>query len=264
MLLLCLEAVLGITRWTDVSEIRAGYCRPSLTVCLPVHSAAQMPGSSKQLLALTSHSVVISLYPAEEAKIEVEIKAEHGKLNCDFPAHSKDDGLYKLTAKSDGSFVYSDSKQYHQLFYDLTLDSKALGESSADSKFAADIDATKAFCVSSADACTFLERAADAYLLNTKEAADFITFVLPRMEMSPWTLIEFCPARYLQHIPLRVSPKPDVMIRLLVLMRALESAVECGLDAAKSTFPQCPSERKGFVVCEWGAVDLDDNAWHIA
>jgi len=85
--------------------------------------------------------------------------------------------------------------------------------------------------------------------LNQKEIADFLEFWAPKMPNSPYVRLTWFTNDELNKLaPLKVTPKPDSIIRVF-----LDFA---GLDKPVSIAPQVlPSyDRSGFTVVEWGGL----------
>lgn len=189
--------------------------------------------------------------------VTVSIKPQ-GAFTCEYPSTSSP-GVHRVAVGADGTLTRSEAdgktSVWHQLFYDAVLDSKKLTES----KQSLQIDRSLAHCISSEGATAFLEGVADAHRLNPKEAADFITLFLPRMEMADFTLVQINPPALLEQLVVAIEPKPDAFIRCFIMTQAVPEAVTCGAPALPSV-----AERKGFVCTEWGGMNLDERRLHIA
>jgi hypothetical protein len=70
------------------------------------------------------------------------------------------------------------------------------------------------------------------------------------METNRINFIHFATDEYDRHVPLHITPKPDTVIRVFMLFRALDSPI--------AVTPQrlTKIERKGFTVVEWGGTEL--------
>ncbi|MCF2661721.1 hypothetical protein I6E42_06305 [Pseudoflavonifractor phocaeensis] len=66
------------------------------------------------------------------------------------------------------------------------------------------------------------------------------------MESNPYNLISFQGEAYTSHARLSVTPAPDILLRVFMAWKPLESPVE--VEPQVLTAP----ERSGFTVVEWG------------
>ena len=86
--------------------------------------------------------------------------------------------------------------------------------------------------------------------LNEKETADFLEFWIPKIleEKLPYIEFSFVPKEMMDQVaPLKISPKPDTVIRVFMVYRPTS---EPGSSVPRYT----ARERKGFTVIEWGGA----------
>jgi hypothetical protein len=65
-----------------------------------------------------------------------------------------------------------------------------------------------------------------------------------------YNLIHFATKKYTDSAPLEITPKPDSMLRIFMLMKSVGKKIEIK-EQVLETF-----ERKGFAVVEWGGSEL--------
>ncbi|MBR5425624.1 MAG: hypothetical protein IK106_03805 [Clostridiales bacterium] len=73
---------------------------------------------------------------------------------------------------------------------------------------------------------------------------------MPRLQASPYNLISFPNEKYNEWAKLNVSPAPETVIRVYMVFKPLDEAVEIP-EEQKLSLPERPV-RKGFTVVEWG------------
>jgi len=173
---------------------------------------------------------VIYLYPETETNVSVTVVPTGG-----FTKTEPDYGSgWNVRATPESALLnYADSKIYPYLFWE----GKALN-------YAMD---NKGFSVAREEVVPFLQEKLAFQGLNEKEIADFMEFWVPRMQARPYYFVTFVPqSDFDQMAPMKVSPRPDTVIRVFMDYR--------GLDHPITVEPQTLTarERKGFTVVEWG------------
>ncbi len=109
---------------------------------------------------------------------------------------------------------------------------------------------SKGFIVKKEDVPNFLSEILSKLGLNEKEKTDFMQAWLPSFSGSPYYFITFLDQSTINKIaPLRISPKPDTLIRILMDFKPLEKPV----TVEKLEFRPIP-QRDGFTVVEWGGL----------
>ena len=177
---------------------------------------------------------VIYLYPEEERSVSVTLDYD-GEIISSYP--DMNDGTWTVTASPDGVLTDADGRQYPYLFWE--------GSSNATYDF------RRGFVVAGEDTAEFLEEKL-AYLgLSDTEAADFITYWLPKMQDNEYNLIAFQGRAYTDVSRLDVDPAPDTVIRVFMAWKPVDGDMglpEQGLPKGK---------RSGFTVVEWGGVEVE-------
>ena len=175
-----------------------------------------------------AYKPVIYLYPEEETQVTVELDYD-GQLTCTYPSY---EGSWTVTAAPDGTLTDGAGKEYNYLYWEGTDRIR--------------YDFSQGFCVAGADTAAFLEDALAQLGLTRREANEFIVYWLPQLESNPYNLISLQGEAYTSHARLSVTPAPDVLLRVFMAWKPLESPVE--VEPQVLTAP----ERSGFTVVEWG------------
>lgn len=177
---------------------------------------------------------VIYLYPTCTQKVHVSIKYK-GIMSHTYPTYPKEG--WQVSAEPNGTLFDDYGKEYYALFWEGIPHQEIVPKDG--------------FIVSGKETATFLEEKL-AYLgLNRREANEFIMYWLPRMEDNPYNLIHFAGAEYLNQAELSIQPKPESMIRIMMITQALHSKINFPMQDLKPL----KKTRKGFTVVEWGGSE---------
>ncbi len=199
-------------------------------------SPLQIEKSSQYTIVASLPSVlmkkpVIYLYPAQKQTINVVLNYK-GVLIHTYPAYPKSG--WTVTAEPNGTLWDEKGQEYYALFWE-GLPSKPLVPKDG-------------FIVPAKETVAFLEEKL-AYLgLNRREANEFIMFWLPQMEGNPYNLIHFSGTEYENMAGLTITPKPETVIRVMMLTLPLKSKISFPLQDLTSL----KKVRKGYTVVEWG------------
>lgn len=177
---------------------------------------------------------VIYLYPTSEQTVSVKLDYK-GKLTCTYPKYN--DG-WKVKAKPDGTLtnIY-DNKEYSYLYW----------EGNSNNKY----DMSKGFVVKGSDTEKFLQEKL-AYLgLTPKEYNEFIVYWLPILQQNKYNLIAFAGEDYDKTAELDINPKPDSILRVMMLYKPLNKPVNIEEQKLKHF------DRNGFTVIEWGGTKVN-------
>ena len=180
-----------------------------------------------------SEKPVIYIYPTVTTDVTVSLDYT-GEIISTYP--ECEDHTWVVTASPDGSLKDSSGRQYPYLFW----------EGRSDTTY----DFRRGFVVSGSDTASFLEEKLAYMGLSDSEAADFITYWLPRMQENEYNLIAFQGRAYTDEAKLTVSPAPDSVIRVFMAWKAVDGDMEL----PEQVLPQ--GNRNGFTVVEWGGVEL--------
>lgn len=187
---------------------------------------------NKSDLAIVNHKPVIYLYPEKETKVDIKLKLNNAELGTTYPKYNNG---WSVTAKPNGKLTDKDGHTYDYLFWD-----------GMDYNF---YDTSKGFCVKGEDTVEFFREKLTYLGLNETEMNEFIVYWLPKMENNKYNIISFYTDEYDQNFPITVTPKPDSMLRVMMIYKPSEKYVKIEPQELKSF------KRKGFALIEWGGEE---------
>ena len=202
-------------------------------------------------VCITKKKPAIYLYPKEITNVTVNIRMN--ALTTIYPQMSGDGDefrqnhqyIWKVVAHPDGDLIIN-SKRYFYLFWE--------GASDDD-----DYDLSKGFIVEGKNVAAFLEEKLEKMGLNVREKQDFIVFWLPFMEKNKYNLITFQTERYTEKAILTITPKPQHLIRIFMVFKAIPEPIEIPEPEIEEIKRD---ELDGFVAIEWGGSELESNVVH--
>ena len=157
-----------------------------------------------------------------------------GALTCTYPTYKNG---WEVIARTDGTLINKDDgREYSYLYWE------GIGENSW--------DMSKGFVVKGTDTIRFLQEKLEYLGLTPKELNEFIVYWLPHMQNNKYNLITFQTDEYENSAKLSISPKPDSILRIFMVYKALDEFVEIE-EPVLSAF-----ERNGFTVIEWGGIEI--------
>jgi hypothetical protein len=109
---------------------------------------------------------------------------------------------------------------------------------------------SKGFVVKGSDTAKFLQEKLEYLGLTPKEYNEFIVYWLPILQNNKYNLITFAGEDYENIAKLDITPKPDSILRVMMLYRPLDRPIKIEEQIPK------PFERKGFTVIEWGGTEV--------
>jgi hypothetical protein len=86
--------------------------------------------------------------------------------------------------------------------------------------------------------------------LTPKEYNEFIVYWLPQMQGNKYNLIHFEGEKYEEIAKLNITPKPDSLLRIFMVYKALDKPVKVEEQKVISF------KREGFTVVEWGGTEI--------
>ena len=176
---------------------------------------------------------VIYLYPTSEQTVTVKLDYK-GKLTCTYPEY-KDE--WKVKAEPNGALTsLADNREYSYLYWEGVSDNKW--------------DMSKGFVVKGNETEKFLQEKLEFLGLTPKEYNEFIVYWLPLMKDNKYNLITFAGEDYENIAKLRITPKPDSILRVMMIFKALNKPIKIEEQELE------PFSRKGFTVVEWGGTEL--------
>ena len=175
---------------------------------------------------------LIYLYPTEDTQVSVKL-GNPSKLTSTYPAY---DSGWNVLAKKDGTLI-NNGRSYYGLYWE-------------GANYTAE-QTNEGFVVAGKDSAKFLEEKLAQLGLTEREANEMIIYWLPQLEKNAYNYIRFDLNVVMdKYMPLSVSPKPDTMIRVMMVFKPLEKSV--AVREQKLSTP----ERKGFTVVEWGGSEI--------
>lgn len=176
---------------------------------------------------------VIYLYPTSEQSVSVKLDY-NGELTCTYPEYK--DG-WNVIAEPDGTLTnVGDKRKYSYLYWEGISKNQW--------------DMSKGFVVKGEDTEEFLQEKLEYMGLTPREYNEFIVYWLPIMQENKYNLITFAGEEYEDLAKLNITPKPDSILRVMMLFKSLDKPIEIEEQEIKSF------ERKGFTVIEWGGTEV--------
>lgn len=187
------------------------------------------------LYTMKPEKPIIYLYPEQRQKIHVKLDYK-GTLSHSYPKYPEKG--WTVTAEPNGTLWDENNQEYYALFWEGNPSKQIIP--------------SDGFIVAGKETAPFLEEKL-AYLgLNRREATEFIMYWLPRMENNTYNFIHFSGKPYEEQAALEITPKPETIIRVMMLTQPLKSRMNYpsqDLSTLKKT-------RKGFTVVEWGGSEI--------
>ncbi len=181
---------------------------------------------------------LIYLYPQQTQKVCVQLDFD-GKLTSTYPTYPQDG--WTVTAQPDGTLTDEQGRSYRYLFWEGVADDGWRLENGS--------------FVKAEDARAFLEQSLSRLGLNELEQNDFISYWLPKLQANEESFVHFAAEQYTDRARLTVSPQPDSVLRVQMLMTGVDSSNRRQLSALPKQQLQ-GFARKGFTLVEWGGTDL--------
>lgn len=212
------------------------YCpRGSHKRCAPLGDGEERCHCERDGSKPTIDKPIIYLYPEEVTSVNVQL-GYPDKLIASYPAYGAG---WSVTAHPCGKLV--DNTSGREL-YGLYWEGKGVALEIGDS----------GFVVKREDVPEFLEEKLTILGLNDREAEEFIVYWLPKLQANEYNLIRFADRNEIdEYMPLAVTPRPDSVIRILMLTKAIDAPIEISEQDLGET-----PVRDGFTVVEWGGSEI--------
>jgi hypothetical protein len=180
---------------------------------------------------------VLYFYPTILTDLNVKLETK-GDLSFSYPLY---DNGWNFKADPTGNLAFDD-KTYNYLFWEAKQDLSAQS-----------IDYSKGFAIDRASTIQFLEEKLNAFGLNDKEMADFITYWGPQLMKNERNYIHFVlNEECSKFADLTITPQPDHFYRIYILTQPLTVNSPLEFEAQEIL----PIDRTGFTVIEWGGSFL--------
>ncbi len=176
---------------------------------------------------------ILYLYPQKDMKLSIKLQNSDNIIHS-YPKYPENG--WEVNVKKDGTIIYNNRK-YYSLYWEMN---------SYDN-----FDFDEGFIVKKDNIVSFLERSLKMMGLNFKESQEFIIYWLPILEQNELNLIKFETSEYNKKEPIEISPKPDTLIRIMMLFKPIDST---NILIKEQTLPRY--KRVGFTVVEWGGTKI--------
>lgn len=179
-----------------------------------------------------------AIYVYTEKTHPVNIKLSlNGELGFTYPEYQNE---WNIIANPDGKIIDTKTqKEYEYLFWEGKLNTT--------------FNIDEGFCVKREDTVKFLTDSLKTLGLNDNEINDFIVYWGPRLYENRYNVIKFETTNYIENAQLKISPKPDNIIRVFIVYYGLDREVliqSQDLEALSSDV-----SREGYTVVEWGGCE---------
>lgn len=178
---------------------------------------------------------IIYLYPESPTDVTVKL-LKKDDITCSYPKYT--DG-WNVHAEVNGNLTdLSTGRSLYSLYYE---------SSSKPGNTVQNVG----FVVEGEKSAEFLEEKLKTLGLKEREAEEFIIYWLPQLEANKYNYIRFASKEEIDKImPLDIQPKPDSVIRVLMVFKRLNKPID--VEEQQLTSP----ERNGFTVVEWGGTEI--------
>ena len=208
-----------------------------IAACLSYKKQAEKAAAISEIPV---HAPVIYLYNNDDTKINVKIDLD-GKFTYTNPIYNEEHG-WNVTASPEGILTDIDGRTFDYLYWEGEVNFKP--------------DLSKGFCVPGKDTEVFLRDASEQLGLNAKETEFFVSYWTPRMKQNAFNVITFQTTTFDEAAKLKITPEPDVLLRVNMLWYPSDEYVEIkAQDLSAIGLPL--SERHGFTAVEWGGEMLE-------
>ena len=174
---------------------------------------------------------IIYIYPEEKKNVKISLDYD-GVLTYTYPKYPENG--WNIIAEPNGTLTDENGKEYYSLFWEGVDHNPIIPK--------------KGFVVEGEKTAEFLEEKLSYLGLNRREANEFIIYWLPQMEKNNYNLIYFAGEEYEKMAKLNINPKPETLIRVMMIFQPLKTAIEFPLQDLEPL----KKKRKGYTVVEWG------------
>ncbi|MBR3002339.1 MAG: hypothetical protein IKF38_02065 [Clostridia bacterium] len=211
------------------------YCIISITLIIVALFTSIMAYESLLQYNTASYKPIIYLYPTKETDVSVNLK-NTDMITVSYPKYNNG---WNVNAKKDGTLVdLETNRSLYSLYYECNnvVNYKVENEG---------------FVINGEDSAKFLEEKLAILGLNEREAEEFIIYWLPKLEANKYNYIRFASEEEInQNMPLEITPKPDITIRIMMTFKGLEKPIQVKEQKLEQV------ERNGFVAVEWGGSEI--------
>lgn len=170
--------------------------------------------------------------------VHVGLNLKNSILTFTYPEYNNG---WDITVLPSNKLTDKQGKTYSYLFW----------EAKSKEKF----DTSKGFVVDREDYVEFFENKLFEIGLNDIEINDFITYWIPQCIQYPYLQVSFVMEEYENSVELSITPKPDNILRVFVVLKGLDTRVE--IEKQDLSYYKGFS-RDGFTAVEWGGSLIED------
>jgi hypothetical protein len=175
---------------------------------------------------------VIYLYPTKTQNIKVALDYK-GNVFAQYPQRKQGENFWNAIAQPNGELLI-DNKEYSYIFWEGIPEKEVT------------YNLETGFVIKGSESIPFLQEKL-AYLgLSPKEYNEFIVCWYPKLQENKYNLIHFATQQYTDTAPLTITPKPDTLLRVFMVVKPLTENIKIKEQILEKT------QRKGFTVVEWG------------
>ncbi len=178
---------------------------------------------------------LILLYPPSDTLVDVSLEYSPW-FSATYPEYNTIKKWWSVLAHPDGTLIDNST---HQDTYGLFWEGNPTLNN---------YDLSKWFIIKGTELRNFLYTKLTDIGLNTKEKSDFIMYWYPKLQEYPYIQITFAGSDYTDTAKLSISPTPDSLLRVFMVVKPLSEYKEIPEQKLKKF------ERSWFSVVEWGGA----------
>ena len=177
---------------------------------------------------------IIYIYPEDTIAVNVKLNYK-GRFTTTYPKYTETG--WNVAATPESVLIDSTGRSYYSLYWEGIPNTP--------------LTITKGTVVAKENTIEFLEDKLSILGLSDREANEFIIFWLPILEGNPFNLISFNFEEYDNNAQLIIEPKPDTIIRVMMVFQRLNTPIEIEPQELEAM----SKKRTGFTVVEWGGQE---------
>ena len=191
-------------------------------------------GNNNNYDDLEDKKPIIYLYPTEKTELTITL-GKPDNLTTSYPKYKNG---WTVIANPNGTLIDTNTgKELYSLYWE--------------GKHTEPIKLDKGFIIEGDKVLEFLEEKLPILGLNSKESEEFIIYWLPELQKNKYNYIRFASMEEINNnMPLKLSKKPDTMIRILMQYKKLNEPIKVSEQELKQV------NRIGFTVVEWGGTKI--------
>jgi hypothetical protein len=193
----------------------------------------------KGLSVIYNDKPVIYLYPMKPETITVSLTLHGSTIAATYPPIDPVTNSWRVLATPEGTLrTVEGGRKFGSLFWDSTVE------------VLPPYDLSSGWVIEGAKSREFLEEILPQFGLNEHEANEMIVYWYPRLLRHRWNQVYFAGHEYQESAELKITPKPDSILRVFLVTRPLKEPRELKFQSIPRFV------RRGFTVVEWGGIEL--------